>query len=103
MLIKIKDTYAKDDLTIPRNNLIRWYQKDSTVDLFFSDGSALRYWFATETLALTFQMQVSTAWVQAAATNHTIQTTTVAAPEEEPEEVEPEENQTEEIKDVPTH
>lgn len=88
MQIKIRDKYADDELAFPRQNLIRWYKYTNVVTLYFSDSS-LEYHFLNKEKAGDFQLALSIAWVDSQAKNITIQTETVAPPEEEPEQEEP--------------
>lgn len=91
MQIKIRDKYADDELAFPRQSLVRWYKYDNTVTLYFSDQSSLVYHFADKPKAGEFQLALSIALVESQAKNYTIQTETVAPPEE-PEETD--ENET---------
>lgn len=93
MQIKIRDRYADDELAFPRQSLIRWYKYDNTVTLYFVD-SPLVYYFADKVKAGEFQLALSIALVESQAKNYTIQTETVAPPEEEETEEETDETQT---------
>lgn len=96
MLLKIRDSFAKDELVIPPENLMRWYQQQNIVDIFFKDGqSSVRYNFATEADATKFNVDLCTGYRMSKVSNHVIYCATVEIEndEEDEEEETPNENE----------